>query len=71
MLKSQENKFTMAKAIDNYLNENEAIVSATPELLSHYNSFKSKCSEIEQTNNERYTVVVGKVLSKRIITANY
>lgn len=61
MIKSQENKFTMAKAVSSYLGENEHVTSGIPELIQHLNSLNIKFSEIEAKDTEHKTFRKGKL----------
>lgn len=60
MIKSQLNKFTMAKAISTFLGENTEINGSIPELTEHLNSLNLKFGEIEDKDNEHKTVRKGK-----------
>ena len=61
MIKVQENKFTMAKGIINYLSENQQIISSIPELIQNLNQLNQKSDEIESKDTERKTIRKGKL----------
>ena len=61
MIKIQENKFTMAKGIINYLSENRQIISSIPELIQNLNQLNQKSDEIESKDTERKTIRKGKL----------
>lgn len=64
MLKRQENKFTMYKSINAFLDENREKVGSIVELANSYTAFNSKCEDIKAKNETKRTVSQGKATSK-------
>ncbi len=53
MRKTQENKYTMMKAVEALLDERPTIVSSVAELQQHHNSLKTLCTQISAKEEEK------------------
>lgn len=65
MLKIQENKYNMARAVSTFLGENLETACSIPQLRKLYNLLNLKFNEIELKDNEHKTVRKGKHVLKR------
>lgn len=70
MRKNQENKFTMYKAVDTYLDENLVIVQGITELSASHLQLKGKYLELKTKNDESLKALSGKAVSKLVARMN-
>lgn len=69
MNKSQENKFTMLRTIDEYLDSKSSIISGIDELTTNHQLLKSKTTEIKAKDDEKINATKGKVSTKHYTKA--